>query len=233
MQYCIGDVHGCAKTLEILILQIIRKDKNPEFYFVGDLIDRGPDSKSVIDLLIELNQKNYKVEVVRGNHEEMFLNAYTRRVPIIATNWYKNGAEQTISSFTAKYNLNKTVKDYIPEPYFNFIYELPYYIELEDYFIVHAGFNFKLLKPFEDFEYMLWTRTEQNKYEFTNGKKIIHGHTPISKEQIEHIASNNSSDVINIDSGCVYVNRNGLGYLTALNLDTMELKHVKNIDMLA
>jgi len=58
MRYCIGDVHGCFKTLESLVQQILVKDKNPEFYFVGDLIDSGPDSKSVIDYLIELKQKD-------------------------------------------------------------------------------------------------------------------------------------------------------------------------------
>ena len=231
MRYCIGDIHGCVKTLEGLVGKILEKDPKAAFYFVGDLIDRGPDSKGVIDYLIELKESGYVIRSIMGNHEQMFLNAYEKNIPVHSSNWAFNGAEQTISSFTKSYKLNQTAKDLIPEKYYQFIKSLPYFIETEAYFIVHAGFNFYSAKPFEDLEFMLWTRKEENDPKYTNGKKIIHGHTPISKEEMQSTLKNNSPDVINVDTGCVYIQRTNLGYLTALNMDTMEIVYTKNSDM--
>ena len=138
--------------------------------------------------------------------------------------------ENTIRSFNALADLNKTVKNLIPKKYFQFLDSLPYFIELDDYIVVHAGFNFNIKNPFTDFENMLWTREEHNKFEFTKGKKIIHGHTPVPIEQINSRIKNKNTSVINIDSGCVFTNLEKLGTLTALNMDNLELLNVKNID---
>jgi serine/threonine protein phosphatase 1 len=227
MRYAIGDIHGCIKTLEKLINRIVNNDKNPSFYSVGDLIDRGPDAKAVLDFLMDL-KKNYPVQVVRGNHEEMMLNALSQE----SESWFFNGADKTLLSFQ---NSLKTVEmdlqNIIPQKYIRFIASFPYYIELEDYFIVHAGFNFSAANPFDDTEAMVWTRTEENDFQYTQGKKIIHGHTPIPFQQIKMNIQNNTSNIYNIDSGCVYVQFNDLGTLTALNMDTHELINIKNIDL--
>jgi serine/threonine protein phosphatase 1 len=227
MRYAIGDIHGCSKTLEKLINRIVNNDKNPSFYSVGDLIDRGPDAKAVLDFLMDL-KKNYPVQVVRGNHEEMMLNALSQE----SESWFFNGADKTLLSFQ---NSLKTVEmdlqNIIPQKYIRFIASFPYYIELEDYFIVHAGFNFSAANPFDDTEAMVWTRTEENDFQYTQGKKIIHGHTPIPFQQIKMNIQNNTSNIYNIDSGCVYVQFNDLGTLTALNMDTHELINIKNIDL--
>jgi serine/threonine protein phosphatase 1 len=227
MRYAIGDIHGCIKTLEKLINRIVNNDKNPSFYSVGDLIDRGPDAKAVLDFLMDL-KKNYPGQVVRGNHEEMMLNALSQE----SESWFFNGADKTLLSFQ---NSLKTVEmdlqNIIPQKYIRFIASFPYYIELEDYFIVHAGFNFSAANPFDDTEAMVWTRTEENDFQYTQGKKIIHGHTPIPFQQIKMNIQNNTSNIYNIDSGCVYVQFNDLGTLTALNMDTHELINIKNIDL--
>ena len=232
MRYCIGDIHGCIKTLKELISQIRLIHKHPELYFVGDLIDRGPDSKAVIDYIIDLKNNGIHTEIVRGNHEEMLINAYTHNQKITDSNWYFNGAENTIRSFNAIADLNKAVKDLIPEKYFRFINSLPYFIELSDCYIVHAGFNFQLKYPFSDFETMLWIREEQYNSEFTKGKKIIHGHSPIALEKLRHKVKTSTMDVINIDTGCVFTQYEGLGYLTAINTDTLKIISIKNIDII-
>ena len=231
MRYCIGDIHGCIKTLKELIRQICLINKHSEFYFVGDLIDRGPDSKAVIDYILELKNNGLKINCVRGNHEDMLIHAYTYNQRITDSNWYYNGAENTIRSFNTTADLNKTVKHLIPEKYFRFLISLPYFIELSDYYIVHAGFNFNTKNPFTDFETMLWTREEQYNPEITKGKKIIHGHTPVPFGQIKSGIENKNTNVINIDSGCVYTNLEKLGTLTVLNMDNLELINVKNIDI--
>ncbi|MBU8893886.1 MAG: metallophosphoesterase, partial [Bacteroidales bacterium] len=230
MRYCIGDVHGCVKTLKELIRQICLINKHPELYFVGDLIDRGPDSKAVIDYIIDLPNNGIQTKSVRGNHEEMLIHAYAHNQKITDSKWHLNGAENTIRSFNAIADLNKTIKDLIPEKYFRFLNSLPYFIELNDYYIVHAGFNFILNNPFSDFETMLWTRKEQYNPEVTRGKKIIHGHSPIALENLKRKLTTNTTDVINIDTGCVYTHYKGLGYLTAINPDTLKIISIKNID---
>jgi serine/threonine protein phosphatase 1 len=77
---------------------------------------------------------------------------------------------------------------------------------------------------------MLWIREEHNKFEFTKGKIIIHGHTPIPFKQIKLRIENKNTNVINIDSGCVFTQLPNLGGLTALNIDTKDLLNIKNID---
>jgi len=227
MRYAIGDIHGCIKTLEKLINRIVNNDKNPSFYSVGDLIDRGPDAKAVLDFLMDL-KKNYPVQIVRGNHEEMMLNALSQE----SESWFFNGADKTLLSFQ---NSLKTVEmdlqNIIPQKYIRFIASFPYYIELDDYFIVHAGFNFSAANPFDDTKAMLWTRIEENDFHYTQGKKIIHGHTPIPFQQIKMNIQNTTSNIYNIDSGCVFIKFNDLGTLTALNMDTHELIQLKNVDI--
>lgn len=229
MRYCIGDVHGCIKTLDHLINTIYRQDTNPLFYFVGDLIDRGPNSKSVLDLVIELNTKNLAWSVL-GNHELMMLNTYSNNLALAQSMWQQNGALSTLSSFNSEADLQLPVNKLIPEKYYQFIHDLPYYIELNDYFIVHAGFDFNSKNPFTQYELMVWTRDEKNDSRYTRGKTILHGHTPVPIEQIEARVSYTSTDIINLDSGCVYIQHKGLGKLSAFNMDKKTLTTVKNID---
>ena len=231
MRYCIGDIHGCAKTLKELTEKIYEKDPAAEFYFVGDLIDRGPDSKGVIDYVMQLNAQEEKMKCVLGNHEVMMLEAYKKNLTLAQSSWQYNGGETTIRSLNPKTNLNSKIKDLMPQKYFAFINNLPFYIELEDYYIVHAGFNFNTESPFKDVESMVWTRKELNNPEITKGKKIIHGHTPVLFDELKSKLKNPASNNINIDTGCVYNNRKNLGILTALNLDNMELITAENLDM--
>ena len=227
MRYAIGDIHGCIKTLEKLFHTISNKDKNPEFYSVGDLIDRGPNSKAVLDFFIDLKNQ-YPVQIVRGNHEEMMLNNIFKGTE----NWFFNGAEATLKSFQPNSGIaNSEPKKNIPQEYIDFIASFPYYVELDDFFIVHAEFNFSADDPLNDTEAMVWTRIEENDFRYTKGKKIIHGHTPIPYPQIKMNIHSSENNIYNIDSGCVYIKFSDLGSLTALNLDTLELINIKNVDL--
>lgn len=230
MRFCIGDIHGCYETFKELIRQIFNESSNPKIYIVGDIIDRGPNPKAVIDLIFDLKQKGHSIECICGNHEDMLLQAYTTNLKISDTKWQLNGAKSTICSFNPKANLNLKVKELIPYKYYKYLSSLPYFIELEDYIIVHAGLNFKLNNPFSDFETMLWTRKEQYDVKASKGRKIIHGHTPIPFNQIKSNITSKRSNVINIDSGCVYTQHPNLGSLTAFNLDTTILFNIKNMD---
>jgi serine/threonine protein phosphatase 1 len=123
----------------------------------------------------------------------------------------------------------------LSEPYYSFLKNLPYYYETEDYFFVHASIDFDSIEPLQDTEAMLWKRYSSPDIVFLNGRKIIHGHTIHTIDEIKEAIKYNFS-IIPLDNGCY----KGLrmkseeygehGNLCALNLDTLELIIQKNID---
>jgi predicted MPP superfamily phosphohydrolase len=218
----IGDIHGCYKTLKKLTEEKLKITPSDHLYFIGDYIDRGPASQQVLDYLIELKWQSYNIYPIRGNHEEMLLKAISDNKFIHA--WYNNGAEETLKSFDIPDNL---LFEYdgiklIPEKYIHFISNLPYFIVLDDYIIVHAGLNFKLDQPFDDKESMLWMRNINYDAIKAENKKIIHGHTPMPSVSILSDLRDKQNKVINIDSGCVYKDLPGYGKLMAYDLDSGE-----------
>ncbi len=217
--FVIGDIHGCFKTLSKMLFDELKITKEDAIYFVGDFIDRGPRSKEVIDLLLELVEKGYSINPIRGNHEEMLVQHYLGESP---ENWFNNGAEATLRSFGIKY-----IQE-MEDKYLQFFLNLPYYIELDDFIICHAGMNFDILNPFQDTESMLWTRDDYVDMNKTGGRKLICGHTTHLPEQIK-LSLNDSK--VQLDGGCVYLGRHpGLGFLCAIELNSMKLHYLQNCD---
>ena len=123
------------------------------------------------------------------------------------------------------------------ERYFHFFNDLPYYYELDDYYLVHAGFDFKKEMPFENTTAMLWLRYFNPPAELLKGKRVIHGHDPVYMDVIiDHIEK--GYPTIPLDNGAVYVGKNKiydtskLGKLCAFDLASKKLYTQKNIDML-
>ena len=73
--FAIGDIHGCSKTFKKLLLDKIKINKSDTIYCVGDYIDRGEDSKGVIDFILDLRAEGYTIHTLRGNHEQMLLDS--------------------------------------------------------------------------------------------------------------------------------------------------------------
>lgn len=230
MRYCIGDIHACYKTLVKLVDIIMKKDQDAKLYFVGDYIDRGPGSKQVLDYLMILEEKKILLGSVRGNHEQMLLECYDNQQSILGTVWQANKGMTTLKSFSDSADVADKVNSIVPDKYYHWISSLPYYIELDDYLIVHGGFNFYSSEPFNDFYSMIWTREECYDEKKVKGKKIVHGHSTVQLDMLKNKLLNKEK-IINIDTGCVYVQHTGFGYLTALCLDNLELTYVKNIDI--
>ena len=221
-RWVVGDVHGCLKTMTSLIEEKIQLTTDDKIYFVGDYIDRGPDSKGVIDYIMMMRLRGYDVVALKGNHEDMMLGAYSDRSLI--QQWFYNGGLSTLNSFGLQ-----EVRA-VPGQYLSFLDSLEHYVELEDFVIVHAGFNFKIDNPFEDKHAMLWIRNETIDISKIGNKRIIHGHTPISVDKVKaEIDTNN--DTIDLDSGCVYHGVEGLGNLCALELNSMHLEVQENLDV--
>jgi len=219
-KFVITDIHGCASTFKKLVKEKIKLSKNDELFLLGDYIDRGPDSKGVLDFIIELQRDNYRVKCLRGNHEEFLL--YALRDEREFYHWKtRNGGATTLRSFGVS-----TVQD-IPVQYINFIQQLPYYFETEEYLMVHAGFNFEVDDPFEDKQAMLMIRNFKIDTDFLNGRKILHGHTPTQLSQIITNVENRDALEINLDAGCVYDSVPDMNYLVALELNKWKL-YVEN-----
>ncbi|MDQ3290422.1 MAG: metallophosphoesterase, partial [Bacteroidota bacterium] len=215
-------MHGCAKTFRYLVEEGIKLQSTDQLFLLGDYIDRGPDSKGVIDFILELRARGIAVTTLMGNHELMLLESI--KSDKYLPTWMRNGGLATLASFKAK-----QVTD-IPATYLNFFNQLQYFVELDDYLLVHAGFNFQSPNPFTDYESMVWIRNFRLDKQFTNGRRIVHGHTPTGANQIKHSVTRPIFPVINIDGGCVYNVSPGLGKLVALNLDTLELTMENNRD---
>jgi serine/threonine protein phosphatase 1 len=210
----IGDIHGCRKSLESL-WEKLEPHKDALHVFIGDYIDRGPDSRGVVDFLLEKRDERECV-FLRGNHESMLLNAYETGE---AYNWMLNGGDATLQSYGENIRVTE-----LPDEHLDFYEETLPYFETEDYFFVHAG-----VPPHKSIEqsksnpralrFFLWGRDHLTATETEWEKTVIFGHTP----KPDPIMRNG---MIGIDTGCVY-KRMGLGKLTAVLLpDTIFIQQV-------
>lgn len=217
-RFVIPDIHGCAHTFLRLLEEVIQLEKNDALYLLGDYIDRGPRSKEVLDLLMDYKERGYAIHPLRGNHEEMFIQAHDTDSDFRL--WLLNGGYATLDSF----NVHE-MRD-IPPRYREFLLTLPYYIALDDFVLVHGGLNLEIPDPFADTETMIWSRPAKVDKKRIGGKRVIYGHTPHS---LSSIRQSLAADLITLDNGCVYAHPD-LGNLTALELNTMTLYQQPNID---
>ncbi len=194
-KFAISDIHGCIASFRALLQQLDMK-QGDELYLLGDYIDRGPDSKGVLDSIWMMQQKGYTVNCLRGNHEQMMLDgrANLKKREL----WAYNGGHTTMASF-GTVHLSQ-----IPKPYFDFMESLPYYLEVDNYLLVHAGLNFNT-DPLEDKDAMIWIRrwyADLDK-EWLGDRIIVHGHTPIATSIIQQQHNElEQLPVLNIDNGC-------------------------------
>lgn len=210
----IGDSHGCYDSLSTLVHDVVRAGKNDKIILLGDYIDRGPDSKAVLDFIMKLIGDGYDVIPLRGNHEDMMLKAAMS--PMDNYNWMRNGGYETLNSFGV------TSVEEIESRYMDFVSELPFYYMEDRFIFVHGGFNDDIADPFEDTYSMIWERRYEYHSDVFRDKTIVHGHRPHALSELEEQLGKSPS-VINIDTGCVYGKEYGLGDLTAIELREMKL----------
>ncbi|MBC7923154.1 MAG: serine/threonine protein phosphatase, partial [Ferruginibacter sp.] len=120
----------------------------------------------------------------------------------------------------------------IPPSYFDWIEQLPSFLLLENYVLVHAGLNFKRPDPFADERAMRWIRDSPVDPELIGHRVLVHGHTPIKLESIQRQLTQEPVTEINLDGGCVYSEREGQGYLVAFELGSRALVAQKNAEKL-
>lgn len=208
--YAIGDIHGCFRAMKDLIENKIQLSKNDKLIFLGDYIDRGPDSKKVLDYIMDLQNNHYDIVTLCGNHESMLIDAWYNEN--LVSKWIQNGGSETLLSF----GIDKLKN--IDSRYMHFLENLNFYYELDKYIFVHAGFNDSIENPFTDKYSMLWNSREQYLNPLLNDRTIIHGHAPVPLNFIQKQITNNTG-VINIDGGCAYSNVR-YGKLIAFEVNT-------------
>lgn len=206
MPWIIGDIHGCLRELNILLERIPSEE---QLIFLGDYIDRGPDSKGVIDrLLLEKGRSVF----LMGNHEAMMLEHFKSPASEIGWLYEINGGRPTLASYGLKATSGS---DRLPPDHLNFFRNLRLFYEGDDFIAVHAGFRISRgLDPNKQRrEDMLWIREEWiAKLEQWKGKYVYYGHTPT-----HYIESGRKGPLIGqnscaVDTGCVYG-----GNLTAIH----------------
>lgn len=218
--FVIGDVHGCALTFQHLLFKIIKLRQSDRVYLLGDLIDRGPRSKEVIDTILRLQSAGYHIRSIKGNHEVMLIDSCLDRNSFLL--WVENGGLATLQSFGVEDACE------IPSTYRDFLTALPYYILLDNFLLCHAGINCRAPDPFADTVSMLWGRDLPAIPDKIGNRRVICGHTVHS---LEDIANSLKSDRIPLDAGCVFTGRGSLGNLAALEIGSMNLLYSPNIDI--
>ncbi|MDT8394800.1 MAG: metallophosphoesterase family protein [Bacteroidales bacterium] len=236
-RWIIPDIHGCLKTVRGLFDHYITPSKEDELYFLGDYIDRGPDSKGVIDYLIGMQEQGFKVYFLKGNHEESAVEACRqeherkgfmglRRPNTARMAWRRFGGRESMKSFGIK-----DLRD-MPQHYIDWMACLPTHFILDKYVLVHAGLNYEAEDPFSDSHSMLWLRDFGPRPERIGGRILIHGHVPLSLEEIFLMRDKPESfGHIDLDNGVYMAGREGYGNLVALELNSMELYSQYNLDM--
>ncbi len=217
--FAISDIHGCFKPFYELVVKEIDLKKEDRLILLGDYIDRGGQSKEVIDFIIDLKNSGFNIKVLTGNHEQMLLDAYHDEMNEYL--WFMNSGMTTLVSFGIE-----DIRE-LDNKYLNFFSELDYFLESGNHIFVHAGFNDNIPDPFSDRHTMVWECTPVYENPVLRGKTIIHGHRPKTIDHVKRIISKNSK-VIPIDTGCVYDKELGYGYLSALEIGTMNLLSVPN-----
>lgn len=215
-RFAISDMHGCYKTFKALLEQIALK-KEDYLFILGDAVNRGPDSGAMLDEIIRLKEEGYSIFYLRGNHEQTILNSIEKK---------DRHTKKLIKVTNTAALFDKKI---IKEKYHQLMSDTYHYIELEDYFLVHAGFDFDAINPFEEARPMLYIKNFKAKSKLLKDKKVIVGHKPKSLNQILKRISANKRKIY-IDNGCINQQLEGQGNLVCFNLDTKALSVQLNID---
>lgn len=208
--FAIGDIHGCLSKLERLISKTDIDNKEDTLVFIGDYIDRGADSKGVVDFVLDLKRKMRTVICLKGNHEQMFLDyvCLNKNEDL----YLSNGGETTIASYGYR-NIRGDRKLNVPDSHMEFFNSLLSCYETDDYIFVHAGLRKNVLLKDQKIQDMLWIRHDfiMSSYDF--GKTVVFGHTPMSHSKPLFLPGR-----IGIDTGAVYG-----GFLTCVELPSKKI----------
>ena len=208
--FIIGDIHGCLDMLKRMLEKIPWDPGGDRLIFVGDYIDRGEDSKGVVEYILELEKCSSRIECLMGNHEAAFLDYLEGKEKKL---FLMNGGYQTLESYDTE--REGPENHLVPKTHMDFYHSLKSYLELEDYYVVHAGFKPGVPPEKQSFEDLIWIRDPFIFSAHDFGKRVIFGHTPFSEPLV-------LDNKICLDTGAVYGNK-----LTCLELPEFKFHFVE------
>jgi serine/threonine protein phosphatase 1 len=196
----IGDIHGCAKALAALI-DAIDPTQDDVIVSLGDYVDRGPESRAVVDLMIGLVERCQLIPLL-GNHEQMMLEAIDS--PKVREFWYQAGGNMTVESYGG-------LLGNVPFEHLVFLRGLNRFHESDSHLFVHANYDASLSLGQQPDRLLLWEHVVHTLPErHCSGKTAIVGHTPQGSGEILDMGY-----LVCIDTYCV-----GGGWLTALDVES-------------
>lgn len=218
--YAIGDIHGRPDLLDELYDKIARHlAANPRdeavVVLLGDYVDRGPDSKGVLDRLCASAPAGLRQVLLKGNHEDMMLKFM--EAPARGNEWRSYGGGEALQSYGIAsrdnmparelYDLAKEFRARVPLEHLKLLTVLPTSFEIGDYFFCHAGVRPGMPLDRQGEQDLLWIREKFLQSEKDFGKMVVHGHSPVAAPEFH-------SNRIAIDT-----NAYESGRLTCLVLD--------------
>ena len=215
--YVVGDIHGCERELRYLI-DSLPLGQGDRLVFLGDYIDRGPDSSGVVAFLIELQKQLSAIEIIflKGNHEDMLL-SFLGIGGAHADMFLINGGKATLASYGLETNKPSAEEalSRIPSEHLAFYRQLRSYFAMDPFLCVHAGIDPEKSLVEQTEEELFWIR---NKFIFASHRlpyTVLFGHTP------QHTVYYDLPYKVGLDTGLVYGNM-----LTCLEVDEKVLYQI-------
>ena len=204
----IGDLHGMLNLVKKIETELWPKlPQGTRLVFMGDYVDRGPDTAGLVEELIRIKKEHPETVFLKGNHEQMLLDAYDGK-NLEAFLW--NGGKETLDS----YGLGEHEVSKIPAAHIEFLRGLELMHETQDYLFVHAGIRPGVPLAKQNIRDLIWIREDFFLSGHDFDKTIVFGHTPFHRPL-------ETNGLIGIDTGAVYGNK-----LTCLKLPEREFHYL-------
>jgi serine/threonine protein phosphatase 1 len=165
----IGDIHGCLAALSSL-LESVQPQPDDTLVFLGDYVDRGSDSRGVMERMLQLSA-SCRLVTLLGNHDELFMKVCAGAQDLLA-NWLMFGGDATLRSY------GDVLPEQVPQEHLRFFRNCPLYYETEQYIFVHGSYHPELPMAQQSPRLMIWGKIRpEPPGPHRSGKTVIVGHT--------------------------------------------------------
>lgn len=200
--FAVGDIHGRADLLGEMLASLEqraaaerREGGEPIAIFLGDYVDRGPNSRDVIDLLLQGRPHGYRRHCLKGNHEQSMLQFL--ETPLENRAWILQGGAETLVSYGVQppppvgtqdedwVAVAEMLRARVPPAHLDFLHRLERYVVYGDYAFVHAGVDAGRSLEAQTDDDLYWSRDRfiASKRRFSH--RVVHGHTPVDQPYID------------------------------------------------
>lgn len=223
--FALSDIHGCAEELKLMLRHLVEHENigpNDWVVFIGDYIDRGPNSRAVITRLIAFKRQHRRCIFLSGNHEDL-LYGYLGFTPDDDPGCFlRNGGRETLKSYgtTSCAPRDEIIKAF-PKSHLQFLRRLGHVAIIGDFVFAHSGLNWSKSLEEQNERDVWWHRKPWYQHTHSLGKTIVHGHTPQSRVVFQ------TPYEINVDTGCAYDDDEYGRCLSCVEVQTGQVFQVK------